>query len=43
VKGLFNQKLKDSIDLKNNLNLLENFASGVEEKQQKAKVDEENK
>ena len=43
IKGLFNSKLISRIDIHRNLDLLENFQYGIEEKQQKAKIDEENK
>ena len=43
AKGLFNMKLKNSINIENNLEVLENFALLVEEKYIKLKADDENK
>lgn len=43
AQGLFNLKLKNSINIENNLEVLENFALLVEEKYTKLKADDENK
>ena len=43
AKGLFNEKLKNLINLQNNLEILERFSISIEERQQKIKLDEENR